>query len=267
MQDLSGKKLCFISDLHLGMPGHKQSLERERLVVRWLDEIAGPDCVIFLLGDIFDFWYEWKHVVPRGFTRFLGKIGQLTDQGIDVRYFTGNHDVWVWNYLPAETGIKVHKEPLQLLRNGQRLYIAHGDGLGHYDKQYNFLKKIFTNPVLQWLFSRLHPSFAVDLARLWSGQSRKKHSQPHFLGPDKEWLILHSQDIEQQTHHDFYVYGHRHLPGKIALSPQSTYINTGDWVTHFTYAVLDDTGFTLYSYSPVHEPLKNQYIHEDTRHL
>lgn len=232
------------------------------MAVDWLEEVARPENVIFLLGDIFDFWYEWKHVAPRGFTRFLGKISQMTDKGVDIRFFTGNHDIWIWDYLPEETGMTIHKEPLIVQCNRFRLYIAHGDGLGHYDRKYNFLKSIFTNSLVQWLFSRLHPNFAVGLARIWSRQSRKDNMEPRFLGADKEWLIRYSRDVEKHTHHDYYVYGHRHIPGKFALSPQSTYINTGDWVQHFTYAVFNGNDFTLYTYYPNHERIKKTYINE-----
>lgn len=242
--------IYFLSDFHLGVDGGLPSIDRERLIVKWLDQHAIPGREIFLLGDIFDFWHEWKHVAPRGFTRFLGKIARLTDQGIPVHFFTGNHDVWVYDYLPAETGMKVYRQPVTLHAFGKTLYVAHGDGLGNYDPKFNFLKRIFTNKHLQWWFSRLHPNFAIGLAKRWSRQSRASHGEQVFLGEAKEWLVLHSRDVLATQKTDAFIYGHRHLPLIMPLAPQTHYINLGDWLYHFTYLKMDRQETRLYQYYP-----------------
>ncbi len=157
---LEGKKLFFVSDAHLGLPNYNESLKREKLLIKWLDEIKNDASEIFLLGDIFDFWYEWKRVVPRGFVRLLAKIAELTDSGIPVHLFTGNHDIWVFDYLPHETGVILHTTPFSLEVAGKKIHIAHGDALGPGDYVFKFLKKLFTNKLLQWFFSRFHPNFA-----------------------------------------------------------------------------------------------------------
>ena len=154
-------KTYFISDTHLGFPDYEQSLKREKILVQWLDFIGNDAKEIYLLGDIFDFWYEYKRVVPRGFVRFLGKLARLSDSGIPIHYFTGNHDIWVYDYLPKETGVILHRSPVEKVIDGKLFFIAHGDGLGPYDRKYKMLKALFTNPVAQWLFSRLHTNFAL----------------------------------------------------------------------------------------------------------
>ncbi|MEE9462816.1 MAG: UDP-2,3-diacylglucosamine diphosphatase, partial [Bacteroidales bacterium] len=155
------KKIFFISDLHLGMYPQKESMEREKLVVKWLDEVYGEASEIYLLGDIFDYWFEYKKVVPRGFTRFLGKIAEITDAGVTVNLFTGNHDVWVFDYLPREVGVNVYRDPITREYGGMKFLIAHGDGLGPGQMGYKILKGMFTSKIMQWMFARLHPNFAT----------------------------------------------------------------------------------------------------------
>jgi UDP-2,3-diacylglucosamine hydrolase len=235
------KKIWFISDFHLGAPDPVSSLEREKKIVRWL-EIAAQDAEeIFILGDIFDFWFEYKRVVPRGYTRLLGKISEITDSGIPVHVFTGNHDMWIFDYLPTECGVQLHREPMDRQWNGKLFLIGHGDGLGPGDHGYKFIKKIFASKTCQWLFARLHPNFGIWMADSFSRRSRKSTGDKDrvFLGEENEWLVIYAKEILQKKHYDYFVFGHRHLPLDIQLNEKSRYINTGDWINHFTYAVFD----------------------------
>ena len=244
------KNIYFLSDAHLGLPDHKSSLPREKKLVRWLDEIKDDAKEIYLLGDIFDFWYEYKRVVPRGFTRFLGKICEITDSGTPVHFFTGNHDLWVFNYLPQETGMIIHHEPLETEFNGVSFYLAHGDGLGKYDKGFRLMKKVFTNKIAQLLFSRLHPNFSMALGLKWSINNRYAETREdlEFKGEEKEWLILHAKDTLEIRHFDYFIFGHRHYPLELDLGNNSRFINLGDWISHFTYAVFDGEKTVLKEY-------------------
>ncbi|GAF01732.1 UDP-2,3-diacylglucosamine diphosphatase [Saccharicrinis fermentans] len=243
-----GKKIYFASDVHLGAPSIKDGKKHEKIFVNWLDSIKEDTAELYLLGDIFDFWFEYRHVVPRGFSRFLGKICEFTDSGIPVHFFTGNHDIWVFDYLPKETGMIIHHDPYKVELNGKSFYLAHGDGLGPYDKAYNRLKWVFTNKFLQWMFARIHPNFAVGFARKWSKQSRLKNEnsdESQFLGEDKEWLMLHARDILEKEHFDYFVFGHRHLAFHKDFMDNSHFIYLGDWVNHRSYGVWDGTKFEL----------------------
>lgn len=245
----SQKKIFFASDVHLGYPNHRESLVREKLFVKWLEEIRYDASEIYLLGDIFDYWYEYKKVVPRGFTRVLGKIAEITDQGVPVRFFTGNHDIWIFDYLPLETGVSVHHEPVQKVYEGLKFFIAHGDGLGPCDNSYKLLKKIYTSRTLQWMFSRLHPNFTIWLAHKWSLRSRfAKGILNEFEGEDKECLILYAREILTREHFDFFIFGHRHIALDYPLSDNSRFIFLGDWLTNFTYAVFDGQKIELKKY-------------------
>jgi UDP-2,3-diacylglucosamine hydrolase len=240
------KKKYFISDLHLGSPNHAASLEREKKFVRWLDEASKDADEIFLVGDVFDFWFEYKRAVPRGFVRCLGKIAELTDKGIRIHWFTGNHDMWIFDYLPNECGIILHRKPIVIEHNGQKMYIGHGDGLGPGDHSYKFMKKFFDSKLCQWLFERLHPNFGIWLASSLSGYSRGKGlEKDKIFHGEQEWLFQYCQSIEKETHHDYYVFGHRHYPKIMEVAANSQYINLGDWIQHFTYAVWDGEGMKI----------------------
>jgi len=232
-------KIYFASDVHLGLPNYKESLSREKYFVRWLDSIKQDAREIVLLGDIFDFWFEYKRAIPRGFTRFLGKLCELTDSGIPVHFFTGNHDMWIFDYLPRETGIILHKEPIIKEYSGEKFFLAHGDGLGPGDNSYKLLKKIFASKFSQWLFARFHPNIGIWIANTWSTHSRYSRETKPFEGEDKEWLILYSKKLLKSEDFDFMVYGHRHLPMDLKLNEKTRYINLGDWITNFTYGVFD----------------------------
>jgi len=240
-------KIYFISDFHLGAPDAAKSLIREKKIVRWLDRVSKDASEVYLLGDVFDFWFEYRHAVPRGYVRLLGKLAELSDKGIKIHYFTGNHDMWVFDYLPKEIGAVLYREPIQREIGGKSFYIGHGDGLGPGDHGYKFIKKVFANKLCQWLFARLHPNFGIPLALYFSRKSRiaTGTTDEKFLGEENEWLIIHSKEILSKKHYDYFVFGHRHLPLDVNLGTGSRYINLGEWITHFTYAVFDGTDFRL----------------------
>lgn len=245
------KKIYFASDFHLGIPTFEASAGREKLIVQWLDEIKGDAEEIFLVGDIFDFWFEYKHVIPKGFTRLLGKIAEISDSGIPVHFFTGNHDVWMYDYFPKELGVNVFREPISRTFNGKKFYIGHGDGLGPGDHGYKFLKKIFNNKFCQWMYARIHPNLGVSIAKMSSIKSRMANGTKDetFHGEDKEWLAIYSRELLQKEHFDYFVFGHRHLPLEIKLSNNSMYINLGEWVNYNTYGVFDGERMELKTYN------------------
>lgn len=246
----SPARIYFASDFHLGVPTFEKSLAREKEVVKWLNTCRKDASEIFLVGDVFDFWFEYRRAVPRGFTRLLGTISEITDSGIPVHWFTGNHDMWIFDYLPQECGVTLHREPVQREWNGKRFLIGHGDGLGPGDHGYKFIKKVFANPLCQWLFARLHPNFGIWLANQSSGYSRFNTGDKDraFLGEDKEWLVTYCKEVLQTSHIDFFVFGHRHLPLEIKLNDHSVYFNLGDWLTHYTYGVFDGAEFRLHAW-------------------
>lgn len=250
IQLLSGKKIYFASDQHFGAPDVKSSKVREDRFIRWLNEIKEDAQVLFLMGDLFDFWHEWKHVVPKGYIRVLGKIAELKDSGIEVYFFVGNHDLWMKNYFDEELGIPVYFDKRYYNISGKRFLLAHGDGLGPGDIGYKRMKKIFTNSVAQWFFRWLHPDIAMKIA-LYMSQKNKMISgeeDKQFLGEDKEFLILYSKKKLETEKVDYFVYGHRHLPMILDLEQHSKYINLGDWISYFTYGVFDGNDFHLKTY-------------------
>jgi UDP-2,3-diacylglucosamine hydrolase len=241
------EKIFFASDFHLGVPTPEASREREQRIVRWLDSIRHECGELYLLGDVFDFWFEYRHVVPRGFVRLLGKLAEFSDAGIPIHYFTGNHDMWIFDYLPRELNLKVYRKPVEATYGGKSFYIGHGDGLGPGDHGYKFIKKVFASPVSQWLFARLHPNLGIGIANYFSGRSRIATGtlDEKFLGEEKEWLVIHSKELLQKRHYDYLVFGHRHLPLDMALEGNSRYINLGDWIRYNSYAVFDGTDLRL----------------------
>lgn len=245
------KYIYFASDVHLGFPDIHKGRARELLFAQWLNDIKDKAKEIYLVGDIFDFWYEYKSVVPRGFVRVLGKIAEITDAGIPVHFFTGNHDLWVFDYLSSEIGVKIHRKPLEINLLGKNFYIAHGDGLGPGDNGYKLLKKIFESKILQWLFSRLHPNFAFWIAHDWSKKSRySKGIIAKEFNDEKEATYLHAKDILKQKSIDYFVFGHRHLLINKTLNEYSSYILLGDWLHHFSYGIFDGNHFELKKIAP-----------------
>ncbi len=247
------EKIYFASDFHLGVPSFEESLKREKLVVEWLQEAAKDATEIFLVGDIFDFWFEYKRAVPRGFTRLLGTLSQITDSGIPVHVFTGNHDMWIFDYLPKECGVILHRAPIERSFGGKSFLIGHGDGLGPGDRGYKVLKRVFASPVCQWLFARLHPNFGIWLANRSSKYSRAAtgESDRIFLGEENEWLVVYCKEILKTKHYDFFIFGHRHLPLDISLSENSRYINLGEWLHHHSFAVFENGEMRLERYRNV----------------
>ncbi|MBL7946005.1 MAG: UDP-2,3-diacylglucosamine diphosphatase [Flavobacteriales bacterium] len=243
----TSQRIYFLGDFHLGVPDAAKSLAREKRIIAFLEEAAKDATEIILMGDLFDFWFEYKYAVPRGYVRFLGKLAELTDRGIPVHLFIGNHDMWIFDYVPKETGVIVHREPIERTINGKKFLIGHGDGLGPGDHGYKFIKKVFRNPVCQWLFARMHPNFGLWLGDFWSGRSRKKsyENDRKWLGEDKEWLVQYCKEQLTKTHYDYMLFGHRHLPIDLQVKPNARYINLGDWITYFTYGVFDGTEVKL----------------------
>lgn len=246
----SGKRIYFASDFHLGVPDKASSLEREKLIVRWLEEIRHDAQEIFLVGDLFDMWFEYKRVVPRGFTRLIGKMAEIADSGIPIHVFTGNHDMWIFDYLPEETGAKLYRGPIEREFNGKKFFIGHGDGLGPGDKGYKFIKKVFASKFCQWCFARLHPNFGLAVANYWSRKSRKHtgDSENRFFGPEKEFLVQFCNQKLQQEHFDYFIFGHRHLAFDYSLNDSSRYINLGDWIQFYTFAEFDGAELSLKKY-------------------
>ncbi|HTL07453.1 MAG TPA: UDP-2,3-diacylglucosamine diphosphatase [Chitinophagaceae bacterium] len=251
MQLLPGKKIYFLSDFHLGAPDYQRSLEREKKIVTFLNIIKEDAAAIFVVGDLFDFWYEYRTVVPKGYVRILGTMASITDSGIPMYFFVGNHDMWMKDYFQKELNIPVYFEPRTFEFNNKSFYIGHGDGLGPGDHGYKFLKKIFRNPICQWLFGVLPPALGVGLANYLSRSSRAATGQTdaRFLGEEKEWLITYSKEILSKTHFDYFIFGHRHLPINFTLPGNSQYINLGDWIQYDSYAVFDGEQLALKYYT------------------
>lgn len=243
----AGKKIYFLSDFHLGAPNWQDSLEREKKIVSFLEQAAKDAAMIFLVGDMFDFWFEYNDVVPKGFVRILGTLAKLTDGGIPIYFFIGNHDMWMRGYFEKELNIPVYAAPRTYEWNGKKFYIGHGDGLGPGDHGYKFLKKIFRNKICQSLFGALHPHLGIGLANYFSRKSRAKtgNADAQWLGDDKEWLVIYSKEILGKEHFDYFIFGHRHYPIIVPLSDNAKYVNLGDWINHFTYAVYDGNALQL----------------------
>ncbi|HRE64235.1 MAG TPA: UDP-2,3-diacylglucosamine diphosphatase [Ferruginibacter sp.] len=248
---MAQKKIYFLSDFHLGAPNAEASLEREKKICRFLDSIKTNAEEIFIVGDMFDFWFEYRQVVPKGYVRLLGKLAELTDAGIKIHFFVGNHDMWMNNYLQTELNIPVYFEPKEFEFKQKKFLIGHGDGLGPGDKGYKFIKKIFRNPACQWLFGILPPYLGIGLANYFSRKSRAKTGMVDevFLGEENEWLIIYSKEVLQKQHYDYFIFGHRHLPIDVKLKNNSRYINLGEWIKYFSYAEFDGEELYLKYYT------------------
>jgi len=244
-------KIYFASDFHLGVTSKTTSIERERKLVSWLDHIKHDAKALFLVGDIFDFWFEYSTVVPKGFIRFLGKLAELADLGVEITLFKGNHDMWMFGYLKEQLKARVVDNELILQLDGKIFYIHHGDGLGPGDTKYKFLKAFFRSKVCQWLFARLHPNLGIGIAQRWSRHSRAANlDEERFLGEDQEWLIQYAKELLQQEHFNYFIFGHRHLAYDIQLAENSRIINLGEWMHACTYAVWDGKQLELKKWTP-----------------
>ena len=240
------KRIYFCSDNHLGSPNRNLSLEREKIFITWLDQIKADAQAIFFLGDLFDFWFEYKKVVPKGFTRLFGKLAELSDSGIDLFFFVGNHDCWIGNYFEDELGINVFHKKVDLNIDNYNILIGHGDGLGPGDNKYKFLKLLFRNPILKKLFSFIHPDIGISLGSFLSQKNKiLSGNEKVFESEDKEMLFSYCKDVLKTKYYHFFIFGHRHIPLDLDLGNNSKYFNTGDWITHFSYLVYDGNSFNL----------------------
>lgn len=244
------KKIYFASDQHFGIPDAKRSKLREKKFISWLDEIKADADAIFLLGDLFDFWFEYKTVVPRGFVRVLGKIAELRDDGIPIYFFVGNHDLWMMDYFEKELDIPVYHQPKEFEFGDKKFLIGHGDGLGPGDKGYKRMKKVFSHPLSKWFYRWLHPDIGVKIAQYLSTKNKLISGEEDikFLGEENEWLAQYAKRKLEEKHYDYFLFGHRHLPMEIEVGKNSIYINTGDWISHYTYAVFDGSELSLKKY-------------------
>lgn len=244
------KKIYFASDQHFGAPTIEESKVREQKFIDWLDTIKDDAEIIFLLGDLFDFWFEYKKTVPKGFVRVLGKLAVLRDSGIQIYFFVGNHDLWMGDYFEKELNIQVFHQTKEFTFNNKTFLIGHGDGLGPGDKGYKRMKKLFTNPISKWLYRWLHPDIGIRLAQYLSVKNKliSGVEDVKYLGEEKEWLVQYCKKKLTEKQYDYFVFGHRHLPLEIAISETSKYINTGDWITYFTYGEFDGEELALKNY-------------------
>jgi UDP-2,3-diacylglucosamine hydrolase len=246
------KKTYFISDAHLGSLATQDPKEQEKHLCRFLDEIKPQAESLYMLGDIFDFWFEYRNAVPKGHTRLLGKLSELTDAGIAVHFFTGNHDIWCKDYLTRECGVIMHHQPESINIKGKTFFLAHGDGLGDESKSFRFLRSIFHNPFCQWLFRWLHPDLGLPFGLNWAENSRIKHMQggteadPPYMGEDNEPLVLFAKKyIKEHPQTDYLIFGHRHIELDLMLTRQNRLLILGDWITQFTYAEFLNGELTL----------------------
>jgi UDP-2,3-diacylglucosamine hydrolase len=230
----------------------EKSLQREKLFVQWLEEIRNDASELWLLGDVFDYWFEYKKVVPRGFTRLLGTLASLSDEGVELHLIPGNHDIWVFDYLPTEIGLHVHRHSLTREWNNRHFYLGHGDGLYHGDRKYRLLQAFFKNRTIQWFYARIHPNGSMAFAHSWSKKSRKKHGAiGTFMGTDNEHQVLFARkELEKLPDIEYFVFGHRHIPYDIRIAENCRVICLGDWIGNFTYGVFDGNEFHLEKYLP-----------------
>ncbi len=240
--------IYFLSDFHLGTDGRLSSQEREKKLVRFFDQVSGDASTIYLLGDVFDYWFEYKRVIPKGYTRILGKLAQLRDNGVRIEFFIGNHDIWMFRYFEEEFGIPIHRGPIEVEHFGKTFLLAHGDGLGPGDRKYKMIRKIFTNPILQKMYASIHPNIGLRIMRKLSYRSRVQADEEErsFLGAEREWLIQYCEDELKTSPRDYFIFGHRHLPIDYLLSNEkSRYINLGDWLSNCSYARFDGSELKL----------------------
>jgi len=237
------KNIYFLSDAHLGSWAIPHQRMQERRLVRFLDSIKEKAAAVYLLGDMFDFWYEYKYVVPKGYTRFLGKLSELTDMGVEVHYFTGNHDIWAFDYLEKECGVILHKQPLTTELYGKIFFLAHGDGLGDPDPKFKLLRYLFHSKLCQWALSNVHPRWGMWLGLTWAKHSRMKRpngEEPPYMGEEREHLVLYTKRyIQYHSNVDYFIYGHRHIEVDLQLTHKARMIILGDWISHFSYVVWD----------------------------
>jgi len=249
---MAKEKVYFVADLHLGSDALEHPHVTEKRFVRWLDTIRDEARAIYLLGDIFDFWFEYKKTVPRGFTRFLGKIAELHDTGTEIHFFTGNHDIWMFDYFRQELGITVHTKPLRTTINGKLFYLAHGDGLGDDSRAFRLIRWIFHNRTCQFLFARVPSRWGIGFGHWWSRHSKGYDivCATQYMGEEKEHLVLFSKEyLQGDPYIDYFIFGHRHLLLDLRLNRKTRMMIVGDWMQHFSYAVFDGKELSLKQYN------------------
>lgn len=233
----------FISDLHLGARYTDDYFDEQRKATMCLDEIAKDATHIYLLGDVLDYWYEYRHVVPRGHTRFFGKLAELADRGIKITWLTGNHDIWIFDYLPRELGIRIVDGTLTEKIEGLNVFMAHGDRQGCNAISFRIIQKLFRSRICQKLFSGIHPRWTIPLALKWSGASRKAGSKIKY----KENLLSAVENLEQFSRRylkghptvNLFIYGHLHIKIERNLTPECKMIVLPDWMSTHGYLRLD----------------------------
>jgi UDP-2,3-diacylglucosamine hydrolase len=246
---VENSKIYFLSDVHLGSVLHaKRSTEHEveRKLCRWFDKVKDDAKAIYLLGDIFDYWFEYRYVVPRGFVRVLGKIAELTDEGIEVHFFIGNHDIWLTDYLETECGVIIQRRPLVCQLMGQQFFLAHGDGLGDDSRSFKIIRALFHSKLCRKMFATIHPRWAVGFAHKWSNHSRATGRMEEYLGEDKEHLVLFAKEhLKVASNINYFIFGHRHILLDLMIRPACRVIILGDWINYFSYAVFDGRHLTV----------------------
>jgi len=242
------ENIYFASDQHFGLPNANESRLREKKFIRWLDQIKDDCNTLFLLGDLFNFWFEYGTVVPKGYVRVLGKLAELKDSGMQIHFFVGNHDLWMKSYFEDELGIPVYHKPQEFIFGKKLFYIGHGDGIGPGDYGYKFMKKIFINPISKWLYKWLHPDIGMRLASYLSVKNKLISGKEDVLynGKENEILYHFCKKMASKKQYDYFVFGHRHLPLEIQINDHAKYFNSGDWITQFTYLKFDSNQGKLF---------------------
>lgn len=235
----------FLSDFHLGAGYFSDPIRYEKRVVEFLDTIRDKAKTIYLLGDILDYWYEYRHVVPKGFTRFFGKLAELTDGGVEIYWLIGNHDIWIFDYLPQELGVKIVDGPMIADIGSGRFFLDHGDGVGRRSRSFRMLRSIFRNRICQKLYAAIHPRWTVPFALWWSRGSREGDAYPRYLGEGKEYLEVFAENYSGEPPVDFFIFGHRHIMLDKPLSNGSRIVILGDWIHFCSYAVFDGENLEL----------------------
>lgn len=247
---MAGSNIYLASDFHLGLDVSESSSDiREKKLVQWLSSIEADCKELYLVGDLFDYWFEYTEVVPKKFLRFLGKLCHMADNGVEIHIFTGNHDMWLFNYFQQEIGVTLHKEGIRKTFFGKQYFIAHGDGLGPGDHTYKVIKAVFSNSFMQWCFHRMHPNFGIKLMKYISRRGRMNDKPLTEISlPEKEWLVQFANEYIKSNATDYFVFGHRHFPFEHHLTDSAKLFYLGDWLKFNTYIKIDENGPKLLKY-------------------
>jgi UDP-2,3-diacylglucosamine hydrolase len=246
-----GSLTYFISDLHLGARSTADRLAGERRVVSFLKSIKPTAKRLYLLGDVLDYWFEYRTVVPRGYVRFFGALAELADAGVEITWFIGNHDIWIFDYLPSEIGLRVVDGSEVADIDGRRFFLAHGDGLGKLKPGFRLIRSVFRNRVCQRLFAAVHPRWTVPLAMKWSASSRRAGGDGPAvsMGDNEPYVAATRLILDADPSIDFFILGHRHVLMDREIADGARLIILGDWIYHFSYAVWDGERLSLQKYT------------------